>query len=99
MCLDMRRYQKLHDSRTVTKNFEGKRFRLDDNLPLIHNFLHKHVKVKVGRGLTVEGILVHHQNADKSKHIPAVLVLKRGSDYHILRGNFENISEVKQENV
>jgi hypothetical protein len=99
MCLDMRRYQKLHDSRTVTKNFEGNRFPSNNNLPLIHKFLNKHVKVKIGMGLTVEGILVHFQEAYKSKHIPAVLVLKKGSDYHILRGNFENISEVKQENV
>jgi small nuclear ribonucleoprotein (snRNP)-like protein len=63
--------------------------------PLIHDFLNKHVKVKVNDGLVVEGMLIHYQMENKTLHKPSVLILKNGDSFHVLRGNFENISEAK----
>ena len=65
-----------------------------NSLPLIHSFLNKRVRIKVDDGLTVEGTLVRYQNENKARHLPNVLVLKDGSSYRILRGNFQHISEV-----
>jgi len=86
MCLDMRRYEKLYEAERKAEN---------GSLPLIHSFLNKRVRVKVSEGLMVQGVLVRYQNGDKAKHLPNILILKDGNGYHILRGNFENISEVK----
>jgi small nuclear ribonucleoprotein (snRNP)-like protein len=80
----MKRFQKTYEAKKKAEN---------DNLPLIHSFLNKRVRVKVHDGLTVEGVLVRYQNEDKVRHFPNVLILKDGSNYHILRGNFENITE------
>jgi small nuclear ribonucleoprotein (snRNP)-like protein len=64
-------------------------------LPLIHDFLRKTVRIKVDDGLTVEGLLVCYQMENKTEHKPSVLVLKNSDGFHVLRGNFENISEAK----
>jgi len=85
----MERYQKLYRGKQNARN----------NLPLIHSFLNKRVRVKVDDGLTVEGVLIRYQNEDKTKHLPNVLVLKDGSSYRILRGNFQHISEVAKHGV
>jgi small nuclear ribonucleoprotein (snRNP)-like protein len=86
MCLKMERYQKLYTGKQKARN---------NNLPLIHNFLGKRVRVKVDGGFAVEGVLIYYQNKNKANHLPNVLVLKDGNSYRILRGNFENISEVE----
>jgi hypothetical protein len=78
----MRRYQRLHEAKK------------DNNLPLIHNFLGKHVHVKVDNSLTVEGVLIRYKIRNKADHSPDILILKDGDSYHILRGNFENLSVV-----
>ena len=90
MCLDMRRYQRFYEAKRKAEN---------SHLPLIHSFLGKRVRVKVDDGLTIEGVLVRYQNENKARHLPNVLVLKDGSSYRILRGNFENISEVAKHGV
>ena len=90
MCLDMRRYERL---------CEAKRKAQKDNLPLIHSFLNKRVRVKVDDSLTVEGVLIRYQNGNKANHLPNVLILKDGSSYRILRGNFQHISEVVEHGV
>jgi small nuclear ribonucleoprotein (snRNP)-like protein len=64
-------------------------------LPLIHTFLNKHVKVKVDDGFEVSGMLIHYQMENKTLHKPSVLILKNGDGLHVLRGNFENLSEVE----
>ena len=84
LCLRMERYEKLYRSKRKAEN---------SHLPLIHSFLTKRVRVKVDDGLTVEGVLIRYQNEDKARHLPNVLVLKDGSSYRILRGNFQHISE------
>ena len=66
------------------------------NLPLIHGFLGKHVKVKVDDGFEVSGVLVYYQMENKTLHKPSVLVLKNSDGFQLLRGNWLNISEVKQ---
>jgi hypothetical protein len=65
-------------------------------LPLIHDFRGKNVRVKVDDGLVVEGLLVCYQMENKTEHKPSVLVLKNGDSFHVPRGNFENVSEVKK---
>jgi hypothetical protein len=92
----MERYQRLYEAGKNTRNNSSARM---NSLPLIHSFLNKRVRVKVDDGLTVEGVLIRYQNEDKTKHLPNVLVLKDGSSYRILRGNFENISEVAKHGV
>jgi len=63
---------------------------------LIHRFLNQHVKVKVDDGFEVSGVLVCYQMENKTQHKPSVLILKDGEGLHVLRGNFENVSEVKK---
>jgi len=86
----MRRYERLYEVEGKAEN---------GGLPLIHSFLNKRVRVKVSEGLTVQGVLVKYQNGDKANHSPSILILKDGNGYHILRGNFENISEVAEHGV
>jgi len=64
-------------------------------LPLIHTFLNKHVKVKIDDDFEVSGLLVCYQMENKILHKPSVLILKDGDRLHVLRGAFENVSEVK----
>ena len=90
MCLDMKRYERLYEAKRKAQN---------SNLPLIHSFLGKRVRVKVDDGLTVEGVLIRYQNENKARHLPNVLVLKDGNSYHVLRGNFQYISEVAKHDV
>jgi hypothetical protein len=78
----MRRYQRLYE-----KNAKN------NNLPLIHAFLNRKVRVKVSEGLEVEGVLIHYRLQSEGEHRPNVLILKDGGSYHILRGNFESITE------
>ncbi len=85
MCLRFERYQRLYEAKRKAEN---------NNLPLIHGFLGKHVKVKVDDCLTVEGVLIRYQMENKAEHKPSVLVLKNSNGFQLLRGNFENISEV-----
>ena len=90
MCLDMRRYERFYEAKRKAQN---------SNLPLIHSFLNKRVRVKVGEDLAVEGVLVRYQNGNKANHLPNVLILKDGSSYHVLRGNFQHISEAAEHGV
>jgi small nuclear ribonucleoprotein (snRNP)-like protein len=65
-------------------------------LPLIHDFLRKTVRIKVDDDLVVEGLLVCYQMQNKTEHKPSVLVLKNGDGFYVLRGNFENVTEVQK---
>jgi len=96
MCLRMERYQRLYEAGKNTRNNSSAPM---NSLPLIHSFLNKRVRVKVDDALTVEGVLVRYQNEDKARRLPNVLVLKDGSSYCILRGNFQHISEVAKHDV
>ncbi len=84
-CLRMERYQKLYETKRKAEN---------SNLPLIHSFLGKYVKVKVDDDLEVSGVLVYYQMENKVERKPSILILKNSQGIHVLRGNFENISEV-----
>jgi len=85
-CLSMERIGKLYTSKNKAEN---------SNLPLIHTFLNKHVKVKVNDGFEVSGMLIHYQMENKTLHKPSVLILENGEGLHLLRGNFENLTEAK----
>ena len=84
MCLDMRRYERLYEAKKNAKN---------NNLPLIHAFLNRKVKVKVSEGLEIRGILLRYQLQSKGEHKPNLLFLKNGSGIQIVRGNWLSISE------
>lgn len=64
-------------------------------LPLIHEFLNKHVRIKVSEGLEVEGVLIRYQMQNKTEHKPSLLILKNREGFHIIRGSWISISEVK----
>jgi len=66
-----------------------------NHYPLIHEFLNKHIKVKVDDDHEVSGVLVCYQMENKTQHKPSVLILKDGQCLHVLRGAFENLSEAK----
>jgi small nuclear ribonucleoprotein (snRNP)-like protein len=85
-CSSMERIGKLYTSKNKAEN---------SNLPLIHTFLNKHVKVKIEGNFEVSGVLICYQMENKTLHKPSVLILKNGDGFHVLRGNFENISEAK----
>jgi hypothetical protein len=88
MCLDMRRYQKFYEAEKNARN---------GNLPLIHAFLGKKVRVKISNSLEVEGILIRYQlQKDKDEHKPSLLILKDEDSFHFVRGNWITISEVKK---
>ena len=86
MCFDMRRYERLYEAKKNAKN---------NNLPLIHSFLNRKVRIKVSEGLEIRGILLRYQLQSKGEHKPNLLVLKNGSGIQIVRGNWLAISEVK----
>jgi hypothetical protein len=96
----MRRYELLYKSRRKERdrNFYSYRKKVEKgNLPLIHSFLNKRVRVKVDDGLTVEGTLVYCQLGSKTKpHRPNVLILKSRGGVCLLRGNFQHMAEVRQ---
>jgi small nuclear ribonucleoprotein (snRNP)-like protein len=85
MCLDMRRYERLYEAKKNAKN---------NNLPLIHSFLNRKVKVKVSEALEVQGVLIRYQLQSVREHKPNLLFLKNGR-IQIVRGNWLAISEVK----
>ena len=85
-CLSMDRIGKLYTSQHEARN---------SNLPLIHRFLGKFVKVKVDVDCEVSGVLICYQMENKANHKPSVLVLKNGGCHHFLRGTFISISEAK----
>ena len=87
MCLDKRRYQRLYEAEKNAKN---------SNLPLIHFFLNRKVRVKVSEGLEVEGILIHYRLQSEGEHRPSLLVLKDGDSFHFIRGNWLSISECER---
>jgi len=82
----MRRYERLYEAKKNAKN---------NNLPLIHSFLNRKVKVKVSEGLEIRGILLRYQLPSVREHKPNLLFLKNGSGIQIVRGNWLAISEVK----
>jgi len=84
MCFDMRRYERLYEAKKNAKN---------NNLPLIHSFLNRKVRVKVSEALEIQGVLIRYQNEDKVKHLPNLLILKDGDSFHFIRGNWLSISE------
>jgi hypothetical protein len=51
--------------------------------------------VKVDGDFEVSGMLIRYQMENKTEHKPSVLILKNGDKLHVLRGNFENITEAK----
>jgi hypothetical protein len=87
MCLDMKRYERLYKAEKNAKN---------NNLPLIHSFLNRKVKVKVSEGLEIRGILLRYQLQSKGEHKPNLLILKDGDSFHFIRGNWLSISECEK---
>ena len=79
--------------------YRSKRKAENNNRPLIHVFLGRKVRVKVSEGLEVEGVLIRYRLQSKGEHKPNLLILKDGDSYHILRGNFENISEAAKHGI
>jgi hypothetical protein len=58
-------------------------------------FLGKNVRVKVEVDFEVTGIFLHYQLENREEHKPFLLLLKDNSGYHVVRGNWINISEAK----
>jgi hypothetical protein len=77
-------------------HYRDKRKAENGNLPLIHAFLGKTIRVKISEGLEAQGVLLRYQLQGKGEHKPNLLVLKNGSGIQIVRGNWLAISEVEK---
>jgi hypothetical protein len=86
----MNREPRLNQNKNSSQTKKG-----ESKFPLIHRFLKKHVSVKLHDDLKVEGILTSYQLASKTKHLPYILCLVNESGFHIIRGSWISIQEVK----